>query len=332
MQRADVVHARAEVAGQPDRRRCALPTKPAPGSWSRRLRVAVADMLDAAVDVPVGIVAEPLSVGRASPPSGTSARSAGDCRSRMPAMHGAGAGRHGRVELGALTCCRRATGRGPASGCAENSASMPVVCALGTLNTMRDEQLPASSVTCRSLDLVVEDRGVEGDAALRIFDAGFIVPQRLVVVGAWNRRRSPRPRRVQSGTLSGSLTPPSRKPLAAWTLTLRLSVRLPASAMTRGLKPFDLVLSPMLRVAVREEAAGDEVALFLEVVIAAAGGQLELAEVVAAFAEQRLLLDVVGQVGVVRRVRAGSRWRRRPSAATVARQPSRSPRSRDQER
>ena len=28
---------------------------------------------------------------------------------------------------------------------------MPVVCALGTLNTMRDEQLPASTVTCRFL-------------------------------------------------------------------------------------------------------------------------------------------------------------------------------------
>ena len=41
--------------------------------------------------------------------------------------------------------------------------------------------------------------------------------------------------------------------------------------MTRGEKPFDLVLSPMLCVAVRENAARDEVALFLEVIIAAAG-------------------------------------------------------------
>ena len=39
----------------------------------------------------------------------------------------------------------------PGSGCTENSASTPVVCALGTLKTTRDEQLPASAVTCRFL-------------------------------------------------------------------------------------------------------------------------------------------------------------------------------------
>ena len=42
--------------------------------------------------------------------------------------------------------------------------------------------------------------------------------------------------------------------------------------------------------------------VFLEVVIAAAAGQLELAEVIAGLAEHRLLLDVVGQVGVVGRI------------------------------
>ena len=70
--------------------------------------------------------------------------------------------------------------------------------------------------------------------------------------------------------------------------------------MTAGVKPLDLVLSSELREAGENKPPIDEVALFLEVVIAAAAGQLELAEVVARFAEQRLLLDVVRQVGVVR--------------------------------
>src|SRR4030095_1872351 len=55
-------------------------------------------------------------------------------------------------------------------------------------------------------------------------------------------------------------------------------------------------------VAVGEQAAGLELALFLEAVPAAAGGQGELAELVAPLPEDRGLLDVVGQVGVVGRV------------------------------
>ena len=39
----------------------------------------------------------------------------------------------------------------PGSGRAETSASMPVLCAFGPLKTRRDEQLPASTVTCKSL-------------------------------------------------------------------------------------------------------------------------------------------------------------------------------------
>ena len=39
----------------------------------------------------------------------------------------------------------------PRVGCADSSNSMPCEWALGTLNTMRDEQEPASSVTCRLL-------------------------------------------------------------------------------------------------------------------------------------------------------------------------------------
>ena len=72
-------------------------------------------------------------------------------------------------------------------------------------------------------------------------------------------------------------------------------------------------------VDVGEDAARDEVPLFVEVVIARAGGELEIAEPVAAFAKQRFLLDDVWQVGVVRTVcreaiaqggdRHTSRWR-----------------------
>ena len=39
----------------------------------------------------------------------------------------------------------------PRIGRTDSSASIPWVCALGTLNTTRDEQLPASAVTWRFL-------------------------------------------------------------------------------------------------------------------------------------------------------------------------------------
>ena len=89
--------------------------------------------------------------------------------------------------------------------------------------------------------------------------------------------------------------------MAAWTLTLRLRFGSQV-AMTRGLKPFDLVLSP-IRVSPLEKRPPEmKSRVFLEVVVATAGGQLELAEVVARLAEDGLLLDVVGQVGIVGRI------------------------------
>ena len=97
---------------------------------------------------------------------------------------------------------------------------MPVVCAFGTLNTTRDEQLPAVEGDLQIADLVVEDRRIERDAARRIFHAGLVVPQRLVVVRA-ETAEDGESAGVHSGTLSGSLMPPRRKPFAACTLTLR---------------------------------------------------------------------------------------------------------------
>ena len=64
--------------------------------------------------------------------------------------------------------------------------------------------------------------------------------------------------------------------------------------------PFDLVLSPRLMMS--EKSRPREVACLIEAVVTPAAGQLELTEVVAHLAEQRLLLDVVRQVGVVRRI------------------------------
>src|SRR5207342_3428914 len=77
------------------------------------------------------------------------------------------------------------------------------------------------------------------------------------------------------------------------------AIGLPADdAARREAVGFSLV--PDATVAVCEQAARDEVAGFAEVVPAAAAGQLDLAELVARFAKQRLLLDHIRQIGVVR--------------------------------
>src|SRR6476661_5882373 len=113
------------------------------------------------------------------------------------------------------------------------------------------------------LDVVVEGGRVEGDAALRIFDAGFIVPERLILVGleAAEGRKVARAakRRVQ------------RVVDAAETEALR-DLRVDAEAVA-GLPAHDPARREAARtglvraiVAVREDAARVEASFFMEVV------------------------------------------------------------------
>ena len=59
----------------------------------------------------------------------------------------------------------------------------------------------------------------------------------------------------------------------------------------------------MQTVAAREDALIVQGANFVEIIVAPAGGQLELSEIVTRLAERRLLLDIVGEEAVVRRIR-----------------------------
>ena len=109
-------------------------------------------------------------------------------------------------------------------GAAVSSNSTPVECASGTLITMRDEQVPASDRHLQVVDLGMEGGEVELAAAVGEADLGA-----ELVVPSDSLSKLSRPPKVSrssaehSGTFSGSLMPPSRKPSAAcafsWTLS-----------------------------------------------------------------------------------------------------------------
>ncbi len=108
---------------------------------------------------------------------------------------------------------------------------------------------------------------------------------------------------MQSGTLSGSLMPPSRKPFETWRFSLVFSLA-SKLAMNRGAKP-SAEVSPSVKTSggaggvVAEDAVEELGAVLVEVVVAHAAGQLEaLGGLVAELAEDRQLVEVVVEVGV----------------------------------
>ena len=142
---------------------------------------------------------------------------------------------------------------------------------------------------------------VEGEAALRIFDAGFVVPQRLVVISA------EAPEGLQIATraerhVDRVVDAAQAEALGRLNVDAEVVRRLPRGDHARR-ESVRLRLVAKADDVVGELAARDEVAFLVEAVITPAAGHLELAEVVARFAEEGPLLDVVGQIGVVGIVR-----------------------------
>ena len=149
------------------------------------------------------------------------------------------------------------------------------------------------------LDVGVERRGVEGYAADARLHAAFVVPQRLVVivlVAAEDRPVLGRAQRDVQRVVHAAEAEALRGLGVEGDGVRRLVAEQEAwgEAVRRGLVG--------AVVAIGEQAARLELAGFAEVVVAAAGRRGQLAHRVVHFAEQGLLLDVVGQIGVVGRV------------------------------
>ena len=168
-------------------------------------------------------------------------------------------------------------------------------------------------------DLRVENSGVEGDRAARIFDARLIVPQSLVIIiGRGERAVDRHVRRTAQGDVERIVDSAEAEALGGLQVDAEVAVRFPGGDHA-GADPVRLGFVAKEDIAVRKNTARNEVAFFLEVVVASAAGQLELAEVVAGFAEQRRLIDIVGQIGVVGRVeREAAGHHRRDSAGEEA--------------
>ena len=184
-----------------------------------------------------------------------------------------------------------------------SSNSAPAECALGTLKEMREEQEPASSVTCRSLHVGIEERGIQRDVAAGArLDARLVVPQGLVVVvleAAEDGLVFVRAQRVVQRIVDAA----EAEALRGLGIEGHAVVELVAHQKARG----DAVGGGLVHdvvVAGREQAALGDRALLVEVVVARAAGEGQaIGNVVGGLAEQRELFEVVRQVGVVGRVR-----------------------------
>ena len=146
------------------------------------------------------------------------------------------------LEFDVATC--EETGRGRPTGAPRTPLQRPSLCALGTLKTRRDEQLPASTRYLQIPDLVVECGCVEGDPVPGIFHSSFVVPQRFILIGPCCKRtvnrlvRGAAQRNVQR-VVDASKT----EALRDLHVDAEAAVRLPTDD-PRGEKPFDFVLSP----------------------------------------------------------------------------------------
>ena len=167
----------------PDRRRSSCRQTPAPGSWSLGWVKRLPTCWTLRVDIPVGVSAEPLCRRSRSPRTGTSARSAGGCRRECRSVVAPAIGSaivESNLELSKLPASDRSR---PGSGCTDELRLDARRVRLGHVEHEARRAAAGVDRDLQVLDVGVEGGGVEGDAALRIFDAGFVVPQRLVVVG-----------------------------------------------------------------------------------------------------------------------------------------------------
>ena len=210
---------------------------------------------------------------------------------------------HARVELGT----GQASGEGDREALAKPGAEFGFdALGMGLGRVEHHARRAAAGVggDLQVLDVVIEGRGVEGDRAAAELEAGLVVPQGLVVVGrtvAEGLRDDPGRSAFAQRNVQRVVDSAEAEALRSLEVDAEIAVGLPGDDRARG-EAVRLGLVADEHVAVGKDAARDEVAAFLEAVVAAAGGQLDLAKVVGGLAEDRALLDVVGDVGVVRRV------------------------------
>src|SRR4030095_6801484 len=154
----------------------------------------------------------------------------------------------------------------------------------------------------------VEEGGVNGESAPLVFHACFIVPQRFVIIAAGEGTKNGEILGRANRFVERVVGPTEPEALGRLNVDTEVPVGLPGcdqpGTETVGLGFLsDDVLGRIVSIVAREYAAPEQAALFLEVIIAGASGQLELAEVITSLAKQCLLLDVVWQVRVVWAVR-----------------------------